>query len=56
MEVRATLGFEPGDERFAAFLNRQVRLTGDGLQLEADPRHAFEIIRAMTVGSPFLHQ
>ena len=49
MEVRATLGFEPGDKRFAAFLNRQVRLTGDGLELEADPRHAFEIIRATPI-------
>ena len=48
-KVRATLGFEPKDDRFARFLNKHVRLTEDGLQLEADPRHATEIISVMSL-------
>ena len=47
MKVQATLGFEPRDDRFATFLNRKVSFTEDALELEADPRHATEIIRAM---------
>ena len=38
MTVGATLGLKPGDDRFATFLIRQ--------ELEADPGHAIEIIRA----------
>ena len=33
VEVRATLGFEPRDDRCATFLNRQVRLNEDTLGL-----------------------
>ena len=48
VKVRATLGSGPKDQRSATFLNRQVRLTDeDSLEMEADPRHALEIIRAM---------
>ena len=47
VKVRATLGFEPRGDRFATFLNRQVSLTEDAPELEADPRHATEIISAM---------
>ena len=47
VKLRASLGFGPNDDRQATFLNRIVRLTDDAVEIEADPRHAKEIIRAM---------
>ena len=46
-KVRATLGFKPKDDRFTTFLNREVSMTEDALELGTDPRHATEIIRSM---------
>ena len=47
VKVRATLGFEPKDDRFTTFLTRQVSMTEDALELGTDPSHATEIIRSM---------
>ena len=51
LKVRATLGFEPRDDRFATFLNKQVRLSQDTLDLEAEPWHEIDIIRVMCLES-----
>ena len=40
-----TLGFEPRDDRCATFLNGQEMSSEDTLELEADLRHAIEVIR-----------
>ena len=50
IKVRAILGPEPKDDKQCTFLNRQVRITEEnGVETEADPRHAQEIVRAMGV-------
>ena len=49
VKVRATLGFESADDKRCTFLNRIVRVNEKGLEIEADPRHAQEIIKAMNV-------
>ena len=41
------LGDEPGMETEGKILNRIVRVTKDGWQLEADPRHAELIIQEL---------
>ena len=52
VKTRAILGTGPSDDREGTFLNRIVRICDDGsVEIEADPRHAQEIIKEMGVGS-----
>jgi len=63
IKVRAILGPEPQDEKEVTFLNRTVRITEDnGIEIEADPKHAVEIARSMgveggkPVGTPIIKE
>jgi hypothetical protein len=43
----SVLGEGPGDQREVKVLNRVLRLTEEGIEYEADPRHAELIVRGM---------
>jgi hypothetical protein len=49
LTVRAILGGEDGDDRDATILNRIVRWTGSGIEVEADPRHAEKLCAAFNL-------
>ena len=42
-----TLGGEPGDAKEIRVLNKVLRYTGEGVELEADPRHSELVIRQL---------
>ena len=46
LKLRGVLGDEEGDDSEITILNRVLRWTRDGLEYEADPRHAVAIIEA----------
>ena len=47
LTVKARLGTGPNDDKEARILNRIVRVTSEGVEYEADPRHAEELSRMM---------
>ena len=51
ISVRGRLGGEVDDDREGRILNRYIRWTSLGLELEADPRHAQLIVQQMGVDS-----
>ena len=54
IKYRGTLGPEPQDDKSIRVLNRLVTWNRKGIELEADPRHAQEVIKALGLegGSP----
>ena len=47
LTVKARLGYAPEDDKEARILNRIVRVTSEGAEYEADPRHAEELVRIL---------
>ena len=46
-KMKGRLGVEPGDLKEMRVLNRIVRITDEGLNYEADPRHAELLVKSM---------
>ena len=40
VKVRSTLGFDENDDKSIRVLNRIITIAGNGVEWEADPRHA----------------
>ncbi len=49
IKVRAVMGDEAGDDKEATILNRTVRWTNEGVEWEADPKHAKIIMEEMGI-------
>ena len=47
LKVRGLLGFDPSDDKSIRVLNRIISIVGDGVEWEADPRHAQLIVEQL---------
>ena len=49
LKLRARIGPQQSDDKEVRILNRILRLTGEGLLYEADPRHVEILTRSLGV-------